>query len=63
MMCSETGISYIDNFSGSVNALNYERFVDKDGRLNEEGRYEVAKHFVTKIIADDLSEYRPPAAK
>ena len=61
-MCSETGISYIDNFSGSVNALNYERFVDKDGRLNEEGRYEVAKHFVTKIIADDLSEYRPPAA-
>ena len=62
MMCSETGISYIDNFSGSVNALNYERFVDKDGRLNEDGRYEVAKHFVTKIIADDLSEYRPPAA-
>ena len=63
MMCSETGISYIDNFSGSVNALNYKRFLDKDGILNEQGRYEVAKHFVTKIIKEDSSEYRPPAAE
>ena len=63
MMCSETGISYIDNFSGSVNALNYRRFIDENGILNDQGRYEVAKHFVTKIISDDYSEYRPPAAE
>ena len=60
MACSETGTSYIDNFAGSVNALNYPLFV-KDGRLNDDGRTEIAHHFAVKLIEGDASEYRPVA--
>ena len=58
--CSAALVSCIDNYSGSVNAINYERFLNPDGTLNEDGCHEVARHFVTKIIEDDPAEYQPP---
>ncbi len=58
--CSAALVSCIDNYSGSVNALNYARFLNPDGSLNEDGCREVALHFVKKIIEEDPAEYQPP---
>ncbi len=60
---SAAGISFVDNYSGSVNALNYRRFLDGPYRLNADGNREVARHFVKKILENDPAEYQPPAAQ
>lgn len=58
--CTGAGISYIDNFGGSVNAVNYPYFLTEDNHLNDAGCSLVADHFVHKILLDEPEEYLPP---
>ena len=61
--CSATATSYIDHFNGSVNAVNYKRFLSDDRHLNEAGRAVLTEHYRKKIPENDRAEYQPPGAQ
>ncbi|WP_130838556.1 SGNH/GDSL hydrolase family protein [Lachnoclostridium sp. Marseille-P6806] len=61
-VCTAVGVSFIDNYYGTVNQSNYPDCLSDNVHLNEKGRALVADHFVTKIIRGDYSEYDVTAA-
>ncbi len=61
-ICSAAGISFIDNYYGSVNQNNHENYMTDNIHLNEAGRKQIAEHFVNKIIDNDHTEYNVTAA-
>lgn len=56
---SSCGVSFIDNYYGSINENNYKELLADNIHLNVKGREKVADHFVTKILKQDPNEYRP----
>ena len=58
-VCGVCGISFIDNYFGSVNENNHSKYLADHVRLNEAGCKQVARHFVSKIINNDKEEFDP----
>ena len=61
-ICTASGVSFIDNYYGSINESNYETYMSDNIHLNEAGRKQVAEHFVNKIIDNDHTEYNVSGA-
>ncbi|MDO4284202.1 MAG: SGNH/GDSL hydrolase family protein [Eubacteriales bacterium] len=61
-ICTAAGVSFIDNYYGSINENNYKTYMTDYVHLNEAGRKQIAEHFVNKIIDNDHSEYNVSAA-
>ena len=61
-ICSAAGVSFIDNYYGSVNQNNHESYMTDNIHLNEAGRKQIAEHFVNKIIDNNYAEYDVTAA-
>lgn len=55
--CGSSGISFIDNYYGSINENNFEEYLVDGESLNLDGRIKIADHFVYKIIEGNYSEY------
>ena len=53
------GISFIDNYFGSVNENNHSKYLADHVHLNEAGFRQVARHFVSKILNNDKEEFDP----
>ena len=56
-ICSAAGISFIDNYYGSINGDNYLLFMRDAVHLNEAGRKQIAEHFVAKILNNEHGEF------
>ena len=56
-VCSSEGISFIDNYYGSINGDNYLKFMRDAVHLNEAGRRQIAEHFVAKILKNQYAEF------
>ena len=54
---SATGVSFLDNYYGSINENNYSKFMISSLHLNAAGRQQIAEHFVKKILENDYSEF------
>ena len=54
---SAAGISFIDNYYGSINGDNYLLFMRDAVHLNEAGRKQIAEHFVAKILNNEKGEF------
>ncbi len=55
--CGSQSVSFLDNYYGSVNDDNYEKYLKDNVHLNEDGFIKVADHFVYKVIQEEYAEY------
>ena len=54
---SSLGVSFLDNYYGSINENNYSKFMISSLHLNNAGRQQIAEHFVSKILKNEYSEF------
>lgn len=60
--CADLGISFLDNYYGSINDSNYTEYLADDRfHINAAGRTKIADHFVYKVINGTYSEYNADA--
>lgn len=60
--CGELGVSFLDNYYGSINDSNFEEYLEDDHfHINAAGRTKIADHFVYKVINGTYSEYNADA--
>lgn len=55
--CGSCGVSFLDNYYGSVNENNYAEYLSDGIHLNAAGATKVADHFVYKVVQDQYAEY------
>ncbi len=55
--CASSSVSFLDNYYGSVNEMNYKDMTTDGFHLNEDGRAKIADHFVYKMINNTYAEY------
>lgn len=55
--CADCGVSFLDNYYGSVNENNYEDYTSDGVHLNSAGCTKIADHFVWKVLQDNYAEY------
>lgn len=55
--CGDNGVSFLDNYYGSINENNYTEYLSDNIHLNDAGRTKVADHFVYKVINNEYAEY------
>ena len=60
--CANLGVSFLDNYYGSINDSNYTEYLTDDHfHINAAGRTKIADHFVYKVINGTYSEYNADA--
>ena len=59
--CGSDGISFLDNYYGSINENNFEEYLSDGVNLNEDGCTKIADHFVYKVIQGSYAEYNVDA--
>ena len=60
--CANLGVSFLDNYYGSINDSNYTQYLTDDHfHINAAGRTKIADHFVYKVINGTYSEYNADA--
>ena len=57
--CGSEGISFLDNYYGSINETNFEEYLTDGTNLNSDGCTKIADHFVYKVIEGNYAEYNP----
>lgn len=57
--CGSEGISFIDNYYGSINETNFGEYLTDGTTLNSAGCTKIADHFVYKVIEGNYAEYNP----
>lgn len=55
--CGDRGVSFLDNYYGSVNENNYREYTSDGVHLNSAGCTKIADHFVWKVLQDNYDEY------
>ena len=55
--CGSEGVSFLDNYYGSVNENNFEEYLSDGVNLNADGCTKIADHFVYKVIQGNYAEY------
>lgn len=55
--CGDSGVSFLDNYYGSVNENNYREYTSDGVHLNSAGCTKIADHFVWKVLQDNYDEY------
>lgn len=55
--CSDSNVSFLDNYYGSVNENNYQEYTSDGVHLNSEGCTKIADHFVWKVLEGNYDEY------
>ncbi len=60
--CANLGVSFLDNYYGSINDSNYTEYLTDDRfHINAAGRTKIADHFVYKVINGTYAEYNADA--
>lgn len=55
--CGDSGVSFLDNYYGSINDTNYKEYLSDNIHINDAGRTKIADHFVYKVLNNEYAEY------